>query len=126
MPDDRPVSRRWIGRTIVGISILHTTFAFVVFWKPIQEMIAAGLIASVGEDPMRGAVTWFFFAGLFMALTGLAIDLLEKNSARSALKVPGIFLLLTTLLGIMMMPASGFWFLLVPAIAMIWNRQTQT
>lgn len=122
MSDQLSGQRRWIGRVIIAISILHTIFAFAVFWPQIQEMVATGLFNSVEEDPIRGAVAWFFFAGMFMASTGLAVDLLERNNVGNTLRATGIFLLLTTILGIVMMPASGFWLILVPSIAMIWKR----
>jgi len=119
MPEEFSDRRRWIGRSIIAISIIHTIFAFVVFWMPIQQILADGLFNVVGEDPMRGAVTWFFFAGIFMAATGFAVDLIEKSGVHMSLRPLGIFLLIFTILGIIMMPVSGFWLILLPAVGMI-------
>lgn len=112
---------RWMGKAILAISILHTIFAFVAFRGPFLEILADGFFNAIGPDPMRAASAWFFFAGMFMASTGIAVYLFEKHGLSNELKPLGIFLLLATVLGIVMMPVSGFWLLLVPAIAMIWN-----
>lgn len=73
---------------------------------------------------MRGAVAWFLFAGFFMALLGLAVDHLEKYGAGKKLSALGLGLIAFAILGIVMMPVSGFWLLLIPAVGMIWNGRT--
>jgi hypothetical protein len=82
------------------------------------------LFNAIGEDPMRGAVAWFLFAGFFMALLGLAVDHLEKYGAGKKLSALGSGLIGFSILGIVMMPVSGFWLLLIPALGMIWNGRT--
>lgn len=94
-----------------------------MFAPIVQQMAADGIYNSVGEDPMRGAVTWFFFAGFLMALLGMAVDLLEKHGAGRAMKTLGVTLLVFCILGIILMPVSGFWLMLIPAAAMIWNSR---
>ncbi len=123
MSDTLAKPSRWIGRCIIAISAIHTLLAAVMFAPIVQQMAADGIYNSVGEDPMRGAVTWFFFAGFLMALLGMAVDLLEKHGAGRAMKTLGVTLLVFCILGIILMPVSGFWLMLIPAAAMIWNSR---
>lgn len=91
----------------------------VVYGPVLMQLLQAGLFDSVGGDAMRGAVTWFTFSGFFMFTTGLAVDQLKKHDLHSVLVPSGSALLAITILGIIMMPVSGFWLMLPPAIAMI-------
>lgn len=115
--------KRWAGRTIIVIAIVHTVFGFLAFGPVIGDIVQSGLWDSVGEDPMRGAVAWFLFAGFFMATTGLPVDALEACSANANFRAVAIALLITAILGIVMMPVSGFWLLLVPAIGLLLKKE---
>lgn len=108
-------SRRWIGRGILAIAALHTLFGFVVFGNIVMALIGDGLFDAVGATPMRGAVVWFLLAGFFMATTGMVVDVMEANGLQNRLAPVGCLLLAISLLGIALMPASGFWLMLVPA-----------
>ena len=114
--------KRWIGRWIVAVSALHTLFGLIAFGPVLQRMLNVGLWNSVGSDPMRGAVAWFLISGGFMLVGGLAIDLCERNNDTLRLSVIGWALLVVTLFIILLMPVSGAWLLLPPAIAMILRR----
>ena len=114
--------KRWCGRWMIGVAAIHTLFAVVVFWDILQDIAARGVFDSVGEDPTRGAVSWFVLCGFFLAILGLAVDAMERVGQRS--RAVGVALLLTSLFGIILMPASGIWLLLPPAIAMLSGRGT--
>ena len=111
--------RCWIGRWIVAVSVLHTLFGLFAFTAVLRSMTSAGLWDSVGSDAMRGAVAWFLLSGGFMLVAGLAIDAVERTGAEVSLRVTGWSLLTVTAMCIVMMPVSGAWLLLPPAIAMI-------
>ncbi len=111
--------KRWIGRFIIAISVIHTAFALLIFSNILHLILADGVFNTIGEDPMRGAVAWFVIAGFFMAVIGIAVDILEQAEMRTALRQIGWSLLAVSALGAALMPASGFWLLIVAAIAMI-------
>ncbi len=113
---------RWIGRWIVAVSVLHTIFGLVVFGEDLMQIAREGFWDSIGEDARAGAVAWFMLSGFFMTALGVAVDALERSATQGSLRATGIVLLLTTLLGIVLMPASGFWLMLPSAIAMLWRR----
>lgn len=114
--------RTWIGHCLVGIAALHTLFAVVVFGKVLLKIAERGLFNSVGTDPLIGAAVWFVLFGFGLALFGMAVIPLERGGQRAALRQLGVGLLLLCALGIVLMPASGFWLAIVPALAMLRQR----
>ena len=115
-----PLRQSWKGLWLLGVAVAHTAFAVVVFQPQLQEIVQRGVFDSVGTDPMRGAVTWFVLFGALFALLGWALLLVERSAALkpASLRALGAGLLALTLLGIVLMPASGFWLVLPPALAL--------
>jgi hypothetical protein len=62
-------------------------------------------------------VVWFVLFGLLFALLGWAIVLIERNASTASAPLQGLGAGLLTL-GIVLMPASGFWLALPPALAL--------
>ena len=113
-------ARRWRGRALCAIAGLHTLVAGLEFAPVWCELWAAGMVDSVGRDPLRGAVAWFFLFGVVLGLLGMAVDALERQTPdwRSPALAGGLLLLV--LLGITLMPASGFW-LALPVAWRLWR-----
>ena len=111
--------RNWIGHWLMGVAALHTLFAVLVFGKVLRTIAERGLFNSVGDDPLIGAVTWFVLFGFVLALLALAVTPLERSGQAAALRRLGFGLLLLCGLGIVLMPASGFWLAIPPALAML-------
>ncbi len=114
--------RTWIGHWLLGVAALHTAFAVVVFGKVLFTLAERGLFNSVGTDPLLGAVTWFVLFGLVLALLSMAVIPLERCGQTVALRKLGFGLLALCGLGIVLMPVSGFWLAIVPALAMLRAR----
>lgn len=117
------LQKRWAGRAIIVIGILHTAFGLIGFTPTLMDIANNGLFNGVGADPMRGATVWFLFAGFFMLTTGLATDKLEELGAAATLKKLGIALMIIVILGVVLMPVSGFWLMFPPAIALILKKE---
>ena len=115
-----PLRQSWKGLWLLGVAAVHTVFAVVVFQPQLQEIVQHGVFDSVGADPMRGAVTWFVLFGGLFALLGWALLLVERKAGPEpvSLRALGAGLLALALLGIVLMPASGFWLVLPPAFAL--------
>ena len=109
----------WIGRWLVGVSILHTAFAVVVFGKVLASVVQRGVFNAVGSDPMTAAVVWFVLFGAVLFVCGLAVNALELASPDPLPKSIGGSLLALATLGVLLMPASGFWLVFPPAIAIL-------
>lgn len=108
--------RRWIGWWLIGVSVVHTVFAFVVFGDVLASILKLGFFDAVGEDPMRGAVVWFLLFGIALFIAGQGILEIER-SANPVPRSLGWSLLALVALGISLMPASGFWLAIPPAVA---------
>lgn len=122
-----PLRQTWKGLWLLGVAVLHTVFAVVVFQPQMREIVERGVFDSVGTDPMRGAVSWFVLFGGLFALLGWAVMLVERQAALAPvpLRALGAGLLALALLGIVLMPASGFWLVLPPALALCLQPRQQ-
>ena len=115
-----PWRTAWKGLWLMAVAAVHTVFAVVEFLPQWNEIARRGVFDSVGTDPMLGAVVWFGLFGIVLALLGWAIALLERSNAAAlqALRTLGWGVLGLALAGIVLMPASGFWLALPPAMAL--------
>jgi hypothetical protein len=115
----KPIAARIAGRWLFAVAVIHTAFAFIVFRAELLAIARDGFLNAIGEDPMRGAVAWFTLFGGAIALAAIAVDELEARGA--PLRRAGAALLVLVALGIVWMPASGFW-LAIPAVLVMLRR----
>lgn len=111
----------WIGKWIVAVSIVHTIFAVVVFPEVISQIFLDGVLDSIGVDPLRGAVVWFLLFGFVLFVLGLAINFIEEMSNGDIPASIGFSLLSIVLLGVVLMPRSGFWLVLPSVLTIIYK-----
>ena len=116
--------KHWIGRWLIGVAIIHTLFAVVAFGKVLLSVVQRGVFNTVGTDPMVGAVVWFVLFGAVLFICGLAVSALERSSPNPLPKSLGWCLLALATLGVILMPASGFWLAFPPAIAVLARKST--
>ena len=114
--------KHWIGRWLVGVSIIHSLFAVVVFRSVLSSIIERGVFDTVGNDPRTGAVAWFVLFGVVLFICGLAVSALERSSSGPLPKSLGWSLVALVVLGVVLMPASGFWLAIPPAVAILWRK----
>lgn len=119
-PSAPRTGRPWKGLWLMAVAAVHTGFAVVEFMPQLADMARRGVWDSVGTDPMRGAVAWFVLFGVVLALLGWAVILVERQPAQPAapLRALGAGVLGLAVLGIVLMPASGFWLALPAALAL--------
>lgn len=123
-PTSISLRSQWKGLWMLAVAALHTLYAAVVFPNQLQEIVRRGVFNSVQKDPAVGAVVWFVLFGVLFALLGWTILLIERHAAvaPAPLRTLGVGLLVLTVLGIVLMPASGFWLALPPALALCTTR----
>ncbi len=110
--------KNWIGKTLVGIGLLHTALGLIFLREIGALLLAEGLFNTVNRQPPREAFFWFIFAGLEMILLGLLVHDYERRRLAFP-RFLGWFLLGLALITVLIMPASGGWLVLLPAIALI-------
>jgi hypothetical protein len=113
-----PHMKAWIGKSVIGIGIIHSLFGFVVSRGVIGDLFSEGLFNTVNGEPVREQVFWFLFAGFAWLILGALIDWLE----RSGRPLPGFFawaLLAMTAVGVFIMPISGLWLFFIPTTGLV-------
>lgn len=114
--------KQWISRWLIAVSAIHTLFAVVVFRDTLSSIIQRGVFNTVGDDPMTGAVVWFVLCGAVLFICGLAVSALERSSSNRLPTSLGWSLLALSVLGVVLMPASGFWLVFPPAVGILLRR----
>jgi uncharacterized protein DUF6463 len=117
--------KRWIGRWLIAVSAIHTVFAVLVFGDVLALIAKRGLFNTVGTDPMMGAVVWFVLFGTVLFVCGLAVNELERLNPAQLPKSIGWSLLVMAILGVVLMPASGFWLIFPPALVVLIRRSNE-
>jgi hypothetical protein len=109
--------KAWIGKTIFAIVLIHTIVGFVMFRDVISHLAAERFINTVGIQPDRNAAFWFFIGGFSLLIFGGLIDWIERRELELPPFLSWAFLLVT-IVGLVMVPASGFWLMLIPIVGM--------
>lgn len=124
-----------VGGLLVGIGVIHNLFglAFGLGWlapasgtdgstssAPLVDIARAGWFGAVEPDLVRMVFFWFVMTGFALMLAGLAAHTVE----RAGLRLPRAFawsVAAFSVLGVALIPMSGFWLGLVPAW-LAWSR----
>lgn len=115
--------RPWIGRSITGIAILHLATAPVFYGDALRSIWQGGLLNAVLNDPatepLRSGGFWYLGTGLVELSLGLLVSWLSRRHGEVP-RLLGWLLLGTAAFGVLLMPASGYWLLLIPATLTFW------
>jgi uncharacterized membrane protein YhaH (DUF805 family) len=108
---------RWIGCYLIVLGVVHIVTGLILYRQPLADIVRSGVWNAVDPHFDRNTAFWFLVAGaLFMLMGGLA-NSLESRRLHPPRAV-GYGLALLAMLGVILMPISGFWLLLPPAAAM--------
>ena len=116
--------RNWIGKWVMFVSLGHTAVGVIFFGSIYREMLLNGLYNSV-TSAKTGLAVWFVLFGFLLLIIGMLISAIEKNGL---LKFPasiGYALLFVSLLGILLMPVSGFWLMFPAVFAILLSKQSR-
>jgi hypothetical protein len=95
--------------------------------KPLIEIAQAGVLDAVEPDGARIALVWFLLFGFVLLILGSLVRWCEVRSLALPRSL-AVHLALLSLLGVVLMPASGFWLCLPVAYRMFryaaldWNE----
>jgi hypothetical protein len=112
----------WAGRWLMAVALLHTIAAGMLFGDPLLDIVRSGVFNGIGRDPLKAAAVWFLLFGAVLALCSMALTPLEAQGDARTLRSIGAGMLMLTILGVVLMPASGFWLAFPPAIALLFKR----
>ena len=115
--------KNWRGKVIMVVAAIHTVLAVFSFGSHYREIITEGVVNTV-TTAASGLAVWFFLFGVLLFIAGQLVLSIEENNKQVS-KAIGISLLLLAILGTALMPASGFWLILPPAISLVWGNGLQ-
>jgi hypothetical protein len=84
------------------------------------DLWRSGIIGQAEADPLRMATVWFLLFGFLLIFAGLVLHRLELSGGKLSRDLAWALGALCAL-GVLLMPASGFWLGFVPA-TQIWMR----
>lgn len=108
---------------MIGVSILHTLFALVVYRIELTVIVEREVFNALKGDSAAGIVACFLLFGILLFVSGIAIYTLERLHVVVLPAPLGWSLVLLVALGVMLMPASGSWLVFPPAIAAIMRNR---
>lgn len=116
--------RPWIGKSFLIIGILHSIIGLIIFHDSLGGMFRDHLMNTVtlNGDPRRLAAFWFLLTGGTLMIAGGLVGEIECRKSRLPAFLTWSFAAIT-LIGILIMPLSGFWLLLVPTAGLIAQRK---
>lgn len=115
------VHRRWKGRWIVGISILHVIVGLGFATETLAGMAGRGWFGSL--EGVRDAFTvWFLAMAPALFAIGILTDRIEADGAPVPLAA-SLALLAMLVFILSLQPANGGWLILPAALAMLLSRK---
>lgn len=115
---------RRLGLLMMATGALHTLLGFLVFTGPARAIWQAGVWNSIARDYSRATILWFTCSGVLLLLMGYLMHwILRQQPLPRAL---GVGLAVLGLAGGVIMPASGFWLVLVLAILVLNPPRAET
>jgi hypothetical protein len=106
--------KNWLGNWIIFVALAHTVFAIVVFGNDYLSLVEHNIINSI-TSVRTGLAVWFFLFGQALFIIGLQVRQREYSGNKHIPKSISLNLLLLCIIGVVIMPDSGFW-LMFPAI----------
>lgn len=110
-----------IGWIVIIIGSLHSLLGIVKFSESFLSMLSEGIF-NTGAGPERGWAIWFTFCGIVFILLGLGLGFIEKKGMHIPKNI-GWGLAGSAIMGGVILPVSGFWALLLPALLILFGKQ---
>ena len=103
---------KYSGTFLTATGIIHTIYALFI-----------GLVNSIGENYSQGFAFWFLICGVILILLGQTLQYYIRKEQKPAPVFLGYSILLLTIIGCIIEPASGFWLFLPQAIIIIYSNK---
>ncbi|MCD4687389.1 MAG: DUF6463 family protein [Anaerolineae bacterium] len=110
--------RPYAGQIIIATAFLHVLVGIAAFPGPLQNIINDGVFDAVGERDDRNAALWFLYNGALMFWLGITVRWSQAQTG-SLPPALGWSMLWLSLLGTVLVPASGFWIMILIALLLI-------
>ena len=105
----------------MAVAFIHTVFALVMFADDYRSLYDNGIINSITSVQGHAAV-WFFLFGQVLFIVGLLVRHYELAVDNKIPLSISLNLLLLTIVGVVLMPDSGFWLVFPVVISMLLSK----
>lgn len=116
--------KKWIGKTLIIIGIVHSCFGLVVFRGGLAQIVHNNFLGtiSLNSNAEKETAFWFLMTGFSLILIGALVNWIEGEAIGMPTFLPWSLAAITAL-GVVMMPASGFWLLLIPIAGLYFQKK---
>jgi hypothetical protein len=111
---------RWCGWFLIATGIGHAAVGLVLFRHPVADVLREGIVNTVRGQYDREAAFWFLLFSPVCAALGHLVNRAVARGDGEMLRFMGGALLGIGVVGVLLMPVSGFW--IVCAIAALMLR----
>lgn len=108
----------WIGKWLFAVGVIHLSFGLAFMHEILTLLWSEGLWNTVNGQPPREAVFWFLCTGAVLLIVGVLVNQFEREGFGIPRFVTWTFAGLVVV-GIVVMPISGIWLLIPPAVGML-------
>jgi hypothetical protein len=124
------MNRRWIGSLLMTTAVLHELVGIYFYATPLTHIVQDGIFNSIAKSATevyfdRDAAFWFLVTGALLFVIGYLVHwvIAQLGTLPPAL---GWSLLGLSVAGVVLMPLSGFWLVLIQAmwITRVGRRET--
>jgi len=112
----------WIGKWLFAVGVIHLLFGVFFMHTTLAVLWSEGLLNTVNGQPPREAVFWFLCTGIMLLMVGVLVDQMEREALAIPLFITWLFAALTVI-GVVVMPISGIWLLIPPAVGIVFRRR---
>ena len=113
--------KNWRGYWLMAVAFIHTVFALVMFADDYRSLYDNGIFNSITSVQGHAAV-WFFLFGQVLFIIGLLVRHYERVAGNTIPLSISLNLLLLTIIGVVLMPDSGFWLVFPVVISMLLTK----
>lgn len=114
--------KRQVGLLLMLTGLLHTVVGLFGYMNQLNPIVADGLWNTVSEGQWeRTTAFWFMMFGFMLIFLGYTADWIMKKKGITLPAAFGWMLLAVCLVGVVIMPVSGFWLGLPQAIILLRN-----
>jgi hypothetical protein len=116
-PDQEPTKYRFAGQTLMRIGALHTLslFGLLILLGTLVDIAQDGVFNAVGLYPDRQAALWSLIMGVSLMLMGY-LARWPQHCTGTLPAALGWTLLAIAAVGVVLLPVSGFWLIILAAV----------
>jgi len=94
---------------LFALGVAHVLVGLIKFQVPLSEAAAAGFVGKFQAPEVRRTAFWFTLFGVPLMLAGHVAVRAVGAGDLGLVKVVGVYVLVTALIGVMAIPRSPFW-----------------